>query len=58
MVTTVHSNFNKARTSVGVPSKEVVHLTFPPHIFSVQVNSRACYITGQCGRVRNKIKET
>ena len=26
--------------------KEVVHLTFPPHIFSVQVKSGACYITG------------
>ena len=26
---------------------EGVHLTLPPHIFSVQVKSGACYITGQ-----------
>ena len=30
----------------------------PPHIFSIQVKSGACYITGQWGRVHNKIKET
>ena len=36
---------------------EGFHLTFPP-IFSVQVKFGACYITGQCGRVQNKIKET
>ena len=35
-----------------------VHLTLPPHIFSIQVKSGACYITGQWERVRNKIKET
>ena len=32
----------------------IVHLTFPPHICSVQVKSGACYITGQWGRVQNK----
>ena len=58
IVTTIRSNFNRARTLVGVPSKEVVPLTFPPHIFSVQGKSGACYITGQWGRVQNKIKET
>ena len=36
---------------------EGVHLTFPPHIFSVQVKSGACYITGQWGRGQNKIKQ-
>ena len=39
-------------------SVEGVYLTLPPHIFSVQVKSRACYITGQWERVQNKIKET
>ena len=38
--------------------KEGVHLTLPPHIFSVQVKSGACYTTGQWGPVQNKIKET
>ena len=37
---------------------EGVHLTLPPHIFSVQVKSGACYITGEWGQVQNKIKET
>ena len=37
---------------------EGVHLTLPPHIVSVQVKSGAYYITGQWGRVQNKIKET
>ena len=35
---------------------EVVCLTSPPHIFSVQVNSEVCYIPGQWGRVQNEIK--
>ena len=30
---------------------EVVHLTFPPHIFSVRAKFGACYITAQRGRV-------
>ena len=37
---------------------EGVHLTLPPRIFSVQAESGTCYITGQWGRVQNKIKET
>ena len=37
---------------------EGVWLTLPPHIFSTQVKPGACYITGQWGRVQNKIKET
>ena len=37
---------------------EVVHLTFPPHIFSIQVKSGVCCITGKWGRVQNKIKQT
>ena len=36
--------------------KEGAHLTFPPDIFPVQIKSGACYITGQWGRVKNKIK--
>ena len=28
---------------------EGVHLIFRPHIFSIQVKSGACYITGQWG---------
>ena len=39
-----------------IPRKKVVHLTFPPHIFSLQVKSGACYIMGQWGQVQNKIK--
>ena len=35
---------------------ESVHLTLPPHIFSVQVKSGACYIT--VSGVHNKIRET
>ena len=34
---------------------EGVHLTLPPHIFSIQVKSGACYITGQQERIQNKI---
>ena len=34
---------------------EGVHLTLSSHIFSVQVKSGACYITGEWGRVQNKI---
>ena len=37
---------------------EGVHLTLPPHIFSVQVKSGAYYITGQWVRVKNKIKKS
>ena len=38
---------------------EGVYLTSLRHIFSVQVKSGACHITGQWwGRVKNKIKET
>ena len=37
---------------------EGVHLTLPPHIFSIQVKSGARYITGQWERVQNKLKET
>ena len=33
---------------------EGVHLTLPPHIYSVQVNPGACYITGH---IQNRIKE-
>ena len=36
---------------------EGVHLTLPPHIFSVQVKFGAWYITGQWGQAQNK-KET
>ena len=36
---------------------EGVHLTLPPHILSVQVKPGAGYITGQWGRVQNKIEE-
>ena len=35
-----------------------VHLTLPPHIFSVEIKSGAYYIAGQWGQVQNKIKET
>ena len=40
------------------PPLEGVHLTLPPHIFSVKIRSGACYITGQCERDKNKIRET
>ena len=34
--------------SIEIPlALEGIHLTLPPHIFSVQVKSRACWITGQ-----------
>ena len=42
-------HFNRARTSVGVPSRKIVHLTFPPLIFSVQVKSEVSSITDQSG---------
>ena len=35
---------------------EVVHLTFLPHIFYVQLMSGACHINGQWVQVQNKIK--
>ena len=37
---------------------EGVHLTLPPHIFSIQVKSGECYTTDQWGQVQNKIKQT
>ena len=39
-------------------TKEGVHLTLPPHIFSVQEKSAAFYITGQSGRAQDTTKET
>ena len=39
-------------------NKEGVHLTLPTHIFYIQVNSGAPYITGQWGQVQNEIKES
>ena len=39
----------------NIKDKEVAHLTFPPHTFSIQVKSETCYITGQWGRVQHKI---
>ena len=44
------------RWSKGVEG-EGVHLTLPPNIFSAQVKSGACYITGQWGWVQNKKKK-
>ena len=35
---------------------EGVHQTLPPHIFSIQIKSGACDITGLWGRVHNKNK--
>ena len=32
----------------GSITYEGVHLILPRHIFSVQIKSGACYITGQC----------
>ena len=37
------------------PIRKVVHLTLPPHAFSILLKFGACYITGQWGRVQNKI---
>ena len=42
----------------NIKDKEVAHLTFPPHTFSIQVKSETCYITGQWGRVQHKITLT
>ena len=42
----------------GYQIYEGVHLTLPPHIFSIQVKSGARYVTGQWERVQNKLKET
>ena len=36
--------------------KKVVQLTFSPHIFSFQVKSGACYITGHWARFQNKMR--
>ena len=42
------------RTDVNtVKDKEKIHLILPP-IFTVQVKSGACYITGHWGRVQKK----
>ena len=38
---------NLWETPLNVSISEGVHLTLPHHIFSVQVKSGACYITGQ-----------
>ena len=48
--------FNK--NTKANPSIEGVHLTLPPHVFSVRLKSGACYITDQFsgGPVKNKIK--
>ena len=56
----------KSTCSIVFPEKshminqksEGVHLTLPPHLFSVQGKSGASYITSQCWRVDKKIKET
>ena len=37
----------KTYTALLLIVTEGIHLTLPPHIFSVQVKSGACYITGQ-----------
>ena len=47
-----HINFHKPDLTQGSSYNELtecegVYLTLPPHIFSVQVTSGACYITGQ-----------
>ena len=41
-----------------IQSKRWCYLTLPPHIFSIQVKSGACYITSEWGHVQNKIKQT
>ena len=48
----LHINFNKLDLTQGSSYSELtecegVYLTLPPHIFSVQVTSGVCYITGQ-----------
>ena len=48
----IRKNFEELFISIRM----VVHLTFHPHIFFVQVKSGACYITGQWGLVQNKMK--
>ena len=51
---TTTRNRNSNFLLVKTVEEEVVHLTFSRHIFSVQVKSGACYITGQWGRVEIK----
>ena len=51
-------NISILRINFSMTQTEGVNLTLPPHIFSVQVKSGACYITGKWERVQNKIKET
>ena len=34
-----------------------LYLTLPPLIFFIQVKFGACYFTGQCGQVQNKVKK-
>ena len=58
MVTAKQQTRQSKRVASCKFSHEGVHLTLPLHIFSVHVKSGACYITGQWGRVQNKIKET
>ena len=36
---------------------ESVYLALPPHIFSIQLKSGPCCITGHWGRVQNEIKK-
>ena len=55
---TTARNRNSNSLLVKTVDEEVAHLTFFPHIFSVQVKSGACYIKGQWGRVQNKINVT
>ena len=53
---TVLIRIRKNFEELFIAIRMVVHLTFPPHIFPVQVKSGACYITGQWGLAQNKIK--
>ena len=36
---------------------EVIHLTFPPHVFSDLIKFGTCYIMGQWGQVQKEIKD-
>ena len=57
----IQSKYSKMRTRNNsvfghFSHSEGVHLTLPPHIFSVKLKSGACYISG--GRFQNKTKES
>ena len=59
----IQSEYRKTRTrnnSVfgNFSRSEGVHLTLPPHVFSVKLKFGACYITGQWGRFQNKTKKS